>query len=151
MVASFPSVWMADHARVCRVLKVLIHDLKVGINIGDEIVGCLRVGASRSHLCDLLLLFWRQSVHVLLTRHVDVLRHILSGQDDDALNVVDDFALGSVGRAIDQRVLAERCLACVFARWQRPGSCTSEVSPPSVERLTVPPFCGCPIGLITRP
>ena len=69
------------------------------------------------HLPQVLLLLGRQPVEVFLACHIDILRRAFSGQNDDAMDEVSDFAFRGIGRAVNQRVFAKGHSAGVIALW----------------------------------
>ena len=132
------------------ILDVLVHNLQVGIESVDDLVGLDGFGIRLLEL--LQRFFWSAGILSMnsCARHVDVLNHILAFNDLDAAEHVDHLARRCVGSAVDGRVRAGSRFARVVAVCAH-RKVNFEVAPPSVERLTVPLPWGSPVGLVTWP
>ena len=70
------------------ILEVLGHDPQIVVQVLDDLVGFHRLGIVLFQFLQLLFLFSRQCVDVLLARHVNVLERVLSNLNPHIINVV---------------------------------------------------------------
>jgi len=97
------------------ILDVLSHDAQVGIQVLDHLIRLQSIRIVFFQVLELLFLLGRQSIHVFLPGHVDVLHHILTLEDRDFLNVVGFLVGGHARRSVNEPVDSGRDFGGVLA------------------------------------